>query len=56
VFASNGTPNENELGPAKGTRLGWFELEPEAKKPGAVKKLLNPDPPECCSKGPSMDR
>jgi len=43
------------LGPAKGTRLGWFELEPEAKKPGAVKELLNPGPPECCSKGPGMD-
>ena len=40
--ASNGTPDGNELGSAKtGGRTGacWFELGPEAKKPGAVKEL-----------------
>jgi len=55
LFALNGTPDENELGLAKGTRLGWFELEPEAKKPGAVKELLDPGSPECCLKGPGVD-
>jgi len=55
VFASNSTPDKNELGPAKGTKLGWFELEPEVKKPGAVKELLNSGPPECCLKGPGVD-
>ena len=55
AFASNGTPDGNELGPEKGTRVGWFEPEPEAKKPGAVNELLDAGPPECCPKGPGVD-
>jgi len=55
VFASNGTPDRNELGLEKGTRVGWFEPEPEAKKPSAVNELLDTGPPECCPKGPSVD-
>jgi len=51
----NSTLDENKLGPAKGTRLGWFELEPEAKKPGAMKELLNLGSPECCLKEPGLD-
>jgi len=55
MFALNGTPDGNELGLAKGIRVGWFELEHEARKPGAGKELLDACPPECCPKGPGVD-